>query len=85
MLLRRHVQMVRESRPGRDVKLLDDELRLKVATLCSPCGEWVGDRATMDSLYPLGKLDDARTATCLGLVLSDGTTAWGDAKPARCR
>ena len=84
-LLRRHARMVAEQRPGRDVKLLDDELRTSVAHFCSPCGAWVDDRATMDSLYPLDKLDDATTATCLGLVLRDGTIAWGDARPNACR
>ena len=84
-LLRRHARMVAEQRPGRDVKLLDDELRTTVAHFCTPCGEWVGDRATMEGLFPLARLDDATTATCLGLVLRDGTTTWGDARPRACR
>jgi len=78
--------MVAEGRPGRDVKVLDDELRLQIRQLCTPCGtDWVDDRATIESLYPLSSLGDARTAICLGVVRGDGTTAWGDARPARCR
>lgn len=85
VLLRKHARMVAEQRPGRDVKLLDDELRTATAHFCAPCGDWVTDRATIDALYPLAHLDDATSATCLGLVLRDGTTAWGDARPRGCR
>lgn len=81
--------MVSEQRPGRDVKVLDDELRLQIRQLCTPCGtDWVDDRATIESLYPISgpaNLGDAKTAVCLGVVMGDGTTAWGDARPKRCR
>jgi hypothetical protein len=83
--LRRHRRAVAERRPARDVKLLDDELRLAVASFCQPCGAWVGDRLTIDQLFPLARLDDAVAGVCLGLVLGDGTTAYGDARPAACR
>ena len=81
-LLRRHVQYGTHN--GRDMKLLDDQLRFAIASFCSPCGAWVPDRATIEQLYPLDRLDDASAATCLGLVLRDGTVAWGDARPRAC-
>lgn len=83
--LRRHAQMVAERRNPRDIKVLDDQLRFEVASLCQPCGEWVGDRLTMEELFPLDRLDDAQRAACMGLALRDGTTAWGRARPAACR
>lgn len=81
--LRRHAQMVAERRNPRDIKVLDDQLRFEVASLCQPCGDWVGDRLTMEELFPLARLDDAQGAVCMGLALRDGTTAWGAAR--RCR
>ena len=83
--MRRHARLVAAGTPGRDVKLLDDELRSAIAHFCQPCGDWVGDRTRIDALYPLDRLDAATSATCLGLVLGDGTTAWGDARPRACR
>jgi len=56
-----------------------------VIELCQPCGDWVADRMTMEELFPLERLDQAVRATCMGLVLADGTTAWGTARPQNCR
>ena len=80
-LLRRHRAAVTSN--GRDIKLIDDELRLQSETLCSPCNAWVGERARADELYPLERLDDATAATCMGLVLRDGSTAFGPARACR--
>jgi hypothetical protein len=83
-LLRRHRDAVRAGqRNGRDTKLVDDELRVQAQILCEPCSAWVGARATPDELYPLHRLDDATAATCLGLVLRDGTVAYGGARTCR--
>lgn len=84
-MLRRHAKYVAEQRPGRDTKLLDDELRSALANFCTPCGVWIDDRARIDTLFPLDRLDEATAATCLGLVLRNGTTAWSDARPPACR
>ncbi len=84
-LLRKHAAFVAAKRPGRDVKMFDDELRAAVIHYCTPCGAWIDDRATIDSMYPLDRLDDATSATCLGLYLRDSTIAWGDARPRGCR
>jgi hypothetical protein len=73
-LLRRHRAAPKN---GRDTKLIDDEARVQAANLCSPCNTWVGERARIDELYPLERLDDATAATCMGLVLRDGSTAFG--------
>jgi hypothetical protein len=81
--LRRHKQDVAAHRTPRDIKVQDDELRFAVSNFCQPCGAWVGDRMTIEELYPLARLDDAVDAVCMGLVLRDGTTAYGDAR--RCR
>lgn len=81
--LRRHRADVAAHRTPRDIKVQDDELRFAVSNFCQPCGAWVGDRATIEELYPLARLDDAVDAVCMGLVLRDGTTAYGDAR--RCR
>jgi hypothetical protein len=83
--LRRHQRDVAQHRNPRDIKLGDDELRFAIATFCQPCGAWVGDRATMEELFPLRRLDDAAGAVCLGLILHDGTTVYGDARPRACR
>jgi hypothetical protein len=81
--LRRHQRDVAMQRPARDIKLVDDELRLAVSELCQPCS-WVGDRMTIEAMFPMDRLDDATGAVCMGLVLRDGTTAWGDTRP-RCK
>jgi len=83
--LRRRQREVSLGKHGRDVKLIDDELRLAVAEYCQPCGAWVGDRRTIAELFPLGRLDDAADLVCLGLVLRDGSTVYGDARPPACR
>jgi hypothetical protein len=83
--LRRHRDGVALHRPARDVKLVDDELRLELASFCQPCSDWIDDRLTVDDMFPLDRLDDATGAVCLGLVLRDGTTAWGRARPRACR
>jgi hypothetical protein len=83
--LRRHRRDVAQRRNPRDIKVDDDELRLHVATFCQPCSDWVNDRATIEELFPLDRLDDAAGAVCLGLVLRDGTTAYGEARPGACR
>jgi hypothetical protein len=83
--LRRHRRDVAEHRPPRDIKVFDDELRFEVANFCQPCSEWVQDRMTIEEMFPLQRLDDAASAVCLGLVLRDGTLAYGDARPAACR
>ncbi len=83
--LRRHRRDVEAHRTPRDIKVQDDQLRFEVLNYCQPCGDWVHDRTTIDELYPLARLDDAVDAVCMGLVLRDGTTAWGDARPAACR
>jgi hypothetical protein len=83
--LRRHRRDALQQRNPRDIKVDDDELRLHLATFCQPCADWVNDRATIEQLFPLDRLDDAAGAVCLGLVLRDGTTAWGEARPRACR
>ena len=83
--LRRHRDDVRLNRNPRDIKVQDDQLRFLVIELCQPCSEWVADRMTMEELFPLERLDQAVRATCMGLVLADGTTAWGAARPQNCR
>jgi len=83
--LREHRGLVAERRNPRDVKVFDDELRFAIANFCEPCNGWISDRMTIEELYPLSRLDDATRAVCLGLVLRDGTTAYGDARPRNCR
>jgi hypothetical protein len=83
--LRRHRRDVEQRRNPRDIKVLDDELRFEVANFCQPCGDWVQDRMTIEDLFPLARLDDAAGSVCLGLVLRDGTTVYGDARPRACR
>jgi hypothetical protein len=83
--LRRHRSDVALQRPGRDVKVFDDELRLELTGFCQPCSDWVGDRMTMEDMFPLERLDDAVGSVCMGLVLRDGTTVYGNARPRACR
>jgi hypothetical protein len=83
--LRRHRDDVAEHRTPRDIKIDDDELRLAIADYCQPCGDWITDRMTLEEMFPLARLDDAADAVCLGLVLRDGTRAYGDARPPVCR
>jgi hypothetical protein len=83
--LRSHREAVRLERNARDVKLGDDELRLALVNYCSPCGDWIKDRLTVEEMFPRERLDEATDAVCLGLVLRDGTTAHGKARPAACR
>jgi len=78
--LRRHRTLVDQRANGRDVKLVDDEIRIAEGLACQPC-EWVGDRLTVDEMLPLARLDDAVATTCLGLVLRDGSTVYGRARP----
>jgi hypothetical protein len=78
--LRRHRTMVDQRAAGRDVKLVDDEIRIAESLACQPC-EWVGDRSTVDEMVPLAHLDDAVGTTCLGLVLRDGSTVYGRSRP----
>lgn len=83
--LRRHKRDVALQRPGRDVKLFDDELRLELTSFCQPCSDWVKDRLTIEDMFPLDRLDDAVAGVCMGLVLRDGTTVYGNARPRACR
>jgi len=83
--LRRHRQDVEQHRTPRDIKVFDDELRFAILSYCQPCGDWVGDRVTVEQMFPLARLDDAASAVCLGLVLHDGKTVYGDARPLACR
>lgn len=83
--LRRHRRDVELRRTPRDIKVDDDELRLELVSFCDPCSDWIKDRLTIEALFPLDRLDDAAGAVCLGLVLRDGTTAYGDARPHACR
>lgn len=83
--LRLHKRYVDEHRNPRDIKVFDDELRYAILDFCQPCGAWIGERATMEELFPLHQLDDATSAVCLGLVLRDGTISYGDARPRTCR
>jgi hypothetical protein len=79
--LRRHRRDVEQHKMPRDIKVFDDELRFEISNFCQPCGDWVKDRMTIEELFPLARLDDAADAVCMGLVLRDGTTVYGDARP----
>ena len=46
---------------------------------------FVRTKLAMEQLFPLARLDDAVSAVCMGLVLRDGSTAYGDARPINCR
>ena len=83
--LRRHKSDVALHRPARDVKVFDDELRLELTGFCQPCSDWVADRMTIEDMFPLDRLDDAVAGVCMGLVLRDGTTVYGNARPRACR
>ena len=83
--LRRHRQDVEQHKNPRDIKVFDDELRFQISNFCQPCGDWIKDRMTIEDMFPLARLDDAANAVCLGLVLRDGTTVYGDARPRACR
>ena len=83
--LRRHKRDVEQHRTPRDIKVFDDELRFAILGFCQPCGSWVGDRSTIEAMFPLERLDDAVDGVCMGLVLRDGTTAYGELRPAACR
>jgi hypothetical protein len=81
--LRKHKLDVAAHKNPRDIKVADDQLRFAVLDLCQPCGDWVADRLTMEEMFPLARLDDATGAVCMGLVLRDGTTVYGDARTCR--
>ncbi len=83
--LRRHQRYLAEGKNPRAIKVYDDELRFAVLSFCQPCGAWVGDRMTIAEMFPLARLDEATRAVCMGLVLRDGTTVYGDARPPACR
>jgi hypothetical protein len=83
--LRRHRNDVAAHKTPRDIKVDDDELRLAIMSYCEPCGDWISDRATVEQMFPLDRLDEAADAVCLGLVLRDGKTAYGEARPPACR
>jgi len=83
--LRRHRQEVAANLTPRDIKVHDDELRFQIIDFCQPCADWVTDRLTMEEMFPLERLDDARSAVCMGLVLRDGTTVYGSARPRSCQ
>lgn len=83
--LRRHKSLIDDRRPPRDVKVFDDELRHAIIDFCQPCSDWVGERLTMEQMFPLARLGDATSAVCMGLILRDGTLAYGDARPRACR
>jgi hypothetical protein len=83
--LRYHRQAVEQNRTPRDIKVFDDELRMAIIGYCQPCGDWIQDRLTIEDMFPLQRLDDAASAVCLGLVLHDGTTVYGNARPPACR
>lgn len=83
--LRKHRLDVAQGKNPRDIKVADDELRFAILEFCQPCGDWVTDRLTVEEMFPLGELDRATRGVCMGLVLRDGTTAWGAARPQNCR
>jgi hypothetical protein len=83
--LRHHQRLVEAGTNPRDVKVFDDELRYAILDFCQPCSAWVGERMTMEEMFPLHRLGDAKSAVCMGLVLRDGTIAYGDARPRACR
>ncbi len=82
--VRTHRRMVSDHANRRDIKMVDDEIRIDVTAFCQPCGDWVGDRMTVEDMFPLARLDDATGAVCLGLVLRDGSTVYGPGHPAAC-
>jgi hypothetical protein len=83
--LRRHRQDTADGRNPRDIKVIDDQLRFAIVDFCQPCAAWVTDRLTVEEMFPLDRLDQADHGICLGLVLRDGTTVYGAARPRACR
>lgn len=83
--LRRHASDVALGKNARDIKVIDDQLRFAIIDFCQPCAAWVGDRLTIEQMFPVAHLDDAASAVCMGLILRDGTTVYGDARPRACR
>lgn len=83
--LRRHKSDVALGKNPRDIKVVDDQLRFAIIDFCQPCAHWVEERLTVEEMFPLDRLDDATRGVCMGLVLRDGTTAWGEARPPACR
>ena len=83
--LRKHKQDVSLGKNARDIKVADDQLRFAIIDFCQPCASWVADRMSMEDMFPLARLDDATSAVCMGLVLRDGTTVYGDDRPRACR
>jgi hypothetical protein len=43
------------------------------------------ERMTMEEMFPRHRLGGAKRAVYMGLVLRDGTIAYGDARPRACR
>lgn len=83
--LRRHRDDVAQGKNPRDIKLADDQLRFAIVELCQPCGGWVKDRLTVEEMFPMAHLDEATRGECLALVLRDGRTVYGEARPHACR
>jgi hypothetical protein len=83
--LRRHKQDVDLKKTPRDIKVTDDEVRFQIIDFCQPCADWVNDRMTMEEMFPLERLGDAKSAVCMGLVLRDGSTVYGSTRPPACR
>ena len=83
--LRRHRSDVALGRNPRDIKVVDDQLRVAIVDFCQPCAHWVADRLTIEEMFPLERLDEATRGVCMGLVLRDGTTVYGEARPRACR
>jgi len=83
--LRRHRSDVALGRNPRDIKVIDDQLRFAIVDFCQPCAHWVADRLTIEEMFPLERLDEATRGVCMGLVLRDGTTVYGEARPPACR
>ncbi|MBA3451632.1 MAG: hypothetical protein H0T42_00890 [Deltaproteobacteria bacterium] len=83
--LRRHRDDVAHGKNPRDIKVIDDQLRFAIIDFCQPCAHWVTDRLTVEEMFPIGRLDEAVRGVCMGLVLRDGATVYGDARPSSCR
>ncbi len=83
--LRRHKSDVALGKNPRDIKVTDDQLRFAIIDFCQPCAHWVTERLTVEDMFPVDRLDDAMRGVCMGLVLRDGTTVYGDARPQACR
>lgn len=83
--LRRHKSDVSLGKNPRDIKVIDDQLRFAIIDFCQPCSDWVTERLTVEEMFPLDRLDEAMRGVCMGLVLRDGTTVYGEARPRACR